>query len=216
MWTSTLHKHNSLFNINELNTAAVFSKLYSIKCFTISTWLPPWWKSSVCRRCSTTTYLVVAVVTSSLSFWVRTLNSWLKSTGRNRMITGILSMLRRPWRRMKKTGGGGRGEGVGWKGQVRGRQRGGEKYIKKKKAGQMQFGNCRIAQQKHWFSSLSQWLKMDSGLSLTFRQLRKLEVGGSERSSSLFWHCWKNRFKWGSWHKEEGPSKRKVRIWWWT
>lgn len=103
-----------------------------------------------------------------------------------------------------------------WKGQVRRRQRRGEKYIKKEKAGQMQFGKCRIAQQKHCFSSLSQLLKMDSGLSLTFRQLRKLEVGGSERSSSLFWHCWKNRFKCGSWHKEQGPSKWKVRIWWRT
>lgn len=48
-------------------------------------------------RGSTTAYLVVAVVTSSLSFWVRTLNSWLKSTGRNWIITGILSILRRPW-----------------------------------------------------------------------------------------------------------------------
>lgn len=41
----------------------------------------------------------------------------------------------------------------------------------------------------------------------TFRQLRKLEVGGSERSSSLFWHCWKNRFRWGSWHRETGPCQ---------
>lgn len=54
---------------------------------------------TICR--STTIYLVVAVVTSSLSFWVRTLNSWLKSTGRNLMITGILSILRRPCREVE-------------------------------------------------------------------------------------------------------------------
>ena len=41
-------------------------------------------------------HLVMVVVTSSLSFWVRTLKSWLKRTGRKRMITWIRSMLRRP------------------------------------------------------------------------------------------------------------------------
>ena len=46
--------------------------------------------------CSASSYLVVVVVTSSLSFWVRTLNSWLKSTGRKRIITGIFSMLSKP------------------------------------------------------------------------------------------------------------------------
>lgn len=53
----------------------------------------------------------------------------------------------------------------------------------------------------------SHLMKTDFVFSLTFRQLRKLEVGGSERSSSLFWHCWKNRFRWGSWHRQGNPLR---------
>lgn len=133
---------------------------------------------------STAAYLVVAVVTSSLSFWVRTLNSWLKSTGRNRMITGILSMLRRPW---NQAGG------------ARGRKRREEDvhsriishwlYMWQHSAVNPPISALLIRSRANWFN-------------LTFRQLRKLEVGGSERSSSLFWHCWKNRFRWESWHRE--------------
>ena len=154
-------------------------------CFTTSTEPPPWCEPSCCGNCSTTAYLEVAVVTSSLSFWVRTLNSWLKSTGRNRMITGILSILRRPWGRVEKR---------------RRRRCCTVRHVAV--CSSQGFGFCL---------SHNKW-KLRGFFFLTFRQLRKLEVGGSERSSSLFWHCWKNRFRWGSWHRERNPWISAVSI----